>query len=108
MKIDPKCPVCGRDEEDRGHLFFKCRLAKQTWNLLNLEGKRQTMAMQTSSLDVLAVILKENEEVQNLMVITLWFIWANRNAVREEGRGRSGEELTRAIRSYAHEINTSR
>jgi len=36
-------------------------------------------------------------------VATRWFIWANRNAIREEGRGRSGEDLAHAIRSYAYE-----
>lgn len=29
MHIDIKCPVCGCIGEDGGHLFFKCKLAKQ-------------------------------------------------------------------------------
>lgn len=31
------------------------------------------------------------------MVITLWFIWQERNIVREEGRRRSAEALVRSI-----------
>lgn len=33
MKIDAGCPVCGNRNEDGGHLFFKCRLAKDVWRL---------------------------------------------------------------------------
>jgi hypothetical protein len=28
MKLDVKCPVYGREGEDGGHLFFKCKLAR--------------------------------------------------------------------------------
>lgn len=108
MKIDPICPVCGRDDENGGHLFFKCRLAKQTWNVLGLEDMRQIMVMQNSLRDVMSVILSKDKETENLLVTALWFIWANRNAVREEGRGRSGEDLGRAVRAYAYESNTPR
>ena len=63
MKIDPICPVCMRDDECGGHLFFKCRLAKQAWNFLGLEGMRQTMALQNSPRDVMSVILSKDEEI---------------------------------------------
>jgi hypothetical protein len=29
MKLDTKCPVCNQLDEDEGHLFLKCKLAKQ-------------------------------------------------------------------------------
>jgi len=28
MRIDPKCPVCNRFDEDGGHLFFKCKTVR--------------------------------------------------------------------------------
>jgi hypothetical protein len=28
MNLDVKCPVYGREGEDGGHLFFKCKLAR--------------------------------------------------------------------------------
>jgi ribonuclease HI len=107
MEIDPCCPVCGRDNEDGGHLFFKCKLAKQVWNLLALEDRRQRLAAQFSAMEAVSVILSEKEEMATLMVITLWSLWTNRNAFREEGRGRRAEELARAIRIYANETSQS-
>jgi hypothetical protein len=71
-----------------GHLFFKRKLAKQVWNMLVLEGRRQRLATQFSAMEAVSVILSEKEEMTTLMVITLWSLWTNRNAVREEGRGR--------------------
>ncbi|XP_066373674.1 uncharacterized protein [Miscanthus floridulus] len=105
MDIDTKCPVCARDSEDGGHLFFKCRLAKQVWNLLALESKRQHLARLLTAQDVISHILGEREQIAVLMVITLWFLWTNRNTVREEKRGRSAEELARSIRVYANEVS---
>jgi hypothetical protein len=46
MEIDIVCPVCARSSEDGGHLFFKCKLAKQVWNLLAMEDKRKKLAVQ--------------------------------------------------------------
>ena len=104
MEIDPHCPVCGTDIEDGGHLLFRRKLAKQVWNLLALEDRRHRLATQFSAMDAVSIILSEKEEIAILMVITLWSLWTNRNAVLEEGRGRRAEELARSIRIYANEI----
>jgi hypothetical protein len=37
------------------------------------------------------------------MFITFWFLWTERNIVREEGRRRSAETIARAIQIYAGE-----
>lgn len=37
------------------------------------------------------------------MVITLWFIWSERNCIREEGRRRPAEAIVRRIELYANE-----
>lgn len=37
--IDTKCPVCDRFDEDGGHSFLKCKLAKQVWKELKMEDK---------------------------------------------------------------------
>jgi hypothetical protein len=67
-------PVCARDREDGGHLFFKCKIAKQVWNLLALDGKRKQLASLLTAHDVSSQILGENERTAVLMVITLWFL----------------------------------
>ena len=85
--------------EDGGHLFFKCKAAKQVWELMSMEGLRQNLAAQASARDTVAIILKEKEPTRTHAVVTLWFLWTNRNAIRHEGRGRSGSELARGIKS---------
>jgi len=90
--------------EDGGHLFFKCKAAKQVWELLSMEGLRQNLAAQASARDTVAIILKEKEPIRTHAVVTLWFLWTNRNAIRHEERGRSGSELARGIKSYCHEL----
>lgn len=38
-----------------------------------------------------------------LMIIALWFTWSKRNTIREEGRRRSPQMLTRCVELYAME-----
>jgi hypothetical protein len=37
MKIDTRCCMCGRFDEDGGHLLLKCKEVKEVWRELNLE-----------------------------------------------------------------------
>jgi hypothetical protein len=62
-------------------------------------------AAKIGSVDAVSIILAEREESAILMVITLWTLWTNRNAVREEGRRKRDEELARSIRVYVNEIS---
>jgi hypothetical protein len=53
--------------------------------MLVLEDRRQSLVAQFSAMDAVSVILSEKEEMATLMIITLWSLWTNRNAVWEEG-----------------------
>jgi hypothetical protein len=103
MKMYTRCPVCNHLGEDGGHLFFKCRLAKQLWRLLGPEDKRNILASIQTSLDAVEVILKAREQKKMLMIIALWFTWSERNAIREEGKWRSPRVLARCVEMYANE-----
>jgi len=48
--------MCGRLDEDSGHLFFKCKFVKQVWRELHLEGVRASLAKQSSAHDVMETI----------------------------------------------------
>jgi hypothetical protein len=102
MKIGINCPVCGLIGEDGGHLFFKCRLAKEIWSRLCLEKERLELATTVLVRDAIELILTAKEDKGLLMTIAMWFIWCERNLIREEGRRRSAEFVTR-IKSYAEE-----
>ena len=103
MKIIDKCVVCGATGEDGGHLFFKCKMAKKIWRHLSLESVRTNLA--NAALVRIAVLrILELEEEQKLLVITaLWFIWQERNIIREEGRRRPVQLIARYAKTYIHE-----
>jgi hypothetical protein len=91
LKIDTVCPIYGREDEDGAHLFFKCKLARNVWQLLSLEGDRVVLAALNTPVEALEHILKAKEENKPLMVILLWFLWTERNTVRKK---ENGEVLT--------------
>jgi hypothetical protein len=49
--------------------------------------------------------MRVREENRLIMIILLWFLWTERNLVREQGRRRSADTLARSIRLYAAEIS---
>lgn len=81
-----RCPVCNHLGEDGGHLFFKCKLAKQLWRLLGLEAEREALESVQTAIGASEVILQAWEHKKLMMVIVLWFVWSERNIIREEGR----------------------
>jgi len=58
MKIDTRCVLCGRYDEDDGHLFFKCKCARKIWDELNLEQIRQSPVNAQTAREVVEIILK--------------------------------------------------
>lgn len=37
FKMETICPMCKRFDEDCGHIFFKCKNAREGWRLLQME-----------------------------------------------------------------------
>jgi len=54
--------MCGRFDEDGGHLFFKCKNVCSLWSELQLEHARAHMASMLSAKGVVDDILKLKEE----------------------------------------------
>lgn len=107
MKINTVCPVCNRLNEDGGHQFFKCKFAKKVWRELCLERERQNLSKMLSPWEVTSTIMQMKGNLQIIVVILMWFLWTERNAVRENGRGRSAKALSRSIRIYTDELSRS-
>ena len=55
---------------------------------MNLESLRLKLATTVLVKDTVELILKAKEEQKLLMIITMWYIWQERNIIREEGRRR--------------------
>ena len=84
--------------------FLKCKLAKQIWRELKLEKEWASLCGLGTARDVIDQIMKAMEDRWQLMFITLWFIWSERNLVREEGHRRPAEIVARAIKIYVGEM----
>jgi hypothetical protein len=103
MKIPTRCPVCDQ-LEDGGHLFLKCKLAKQLWRALGLEADRVILANKQLALDTVEFNLLSTEYKKLVMTTTLWYIWSERNLIREEGKRQSIELLARSVEIYVKEM----
>jgi hypothetical protein len=71
MKIDTHCCMCGRFDEDGGHLFFKCKAVKEVWRALNLETIRCELAESVSARDMMEKVLKLDPKTQIMVVLLL-------------------------------------
>ena len=91
MKIDYNFPICGEIGEDGGHLFFKCRLAKEIWSRPNLDRERVALAATVLVRHAVEMILKSKEDCKLLMITAIWIIWSEHNLIKEEGRRRSAK-----------------
>jgi hypothetical protein len=108
MKIDTICPVCNRFDEDGGHLFLKCKLAKNIWRELKLDREWEKYKEFGCAREVVHQMLLENEEKRCLMFTMVWYIWAERNLIREEGRRRPAEVIAHLISIYADEMKATK
>jgi hypothetical protein len=88
--------------ENGGHLFFKCKLAKQLWRLLGLEAEREALVSIQTAIGAAEVTMQAREHKKLMMIIALWFTWSERNMIREERR-RSPQVLARLVELYVKE-----
>lgn len=86
MKLDIKCCMCGRMDEDGAHLLLKCEEVKGVWRELNLENVLRNLAEAGSAKEMMEKVLKLKPPVQTTVVLLLWIWWGKRNKWREEGR----------------------
>jgi hypothetical protein len=103
MHIDAKCPICGRVDEDGGHLFFKCKTIRQVWNLFKLERERSLMAEMQSAMEVVRCMLNLKEEKQLTCLTAIWIWLSERNNIREGGRGRGAVQIAQSVSVYSRD-----
>jgi hypothetical protein len=104
MDIDTRCVMCCRQNEDGGHLFFRCKYARHLWQALNLNDLRELLREKQSAKEVVREILKQKQERQLLAVVLLWLWWQERNSVREGDKRREAVDLAFIIQKQATEF----
>jgi hypothetical protein len=68
-----------------------------------MERERLELAEKLSPIDVVLFILGAKEDTRMRMIILIWYLWSERNAIREENR-RSAEGIARCVRTYSDEV----
>jgi hypothetical protein len=97
MELDTKCVVCGRFNEDGGHLFFKCKYEKPVRQGLQLETVRNILSSKQSTREVVQHILELKKDVQAKVTTLLWQWWLERNRIWKGGRARPPAVLAATI-----------
>ena len=103
MKIETKCVMFERFDEDGAHFFFKCKGVRQIWAILQLEPIRETLAELLSVREMVEAIVKMKPDIQRRVITLLYLWWSERCGVREGEQARSSERLAQVIFSYAAE-----
>ena len=64
VRLDTRCPICYRFDEDCGHLFFKCKKVKECWRGLCMEHIRELLQTCRSGKEVIEKVwtLQEKEQ----------------------------------------------
>lgn len=72
------CVMCGRLDEDGGHLFFKCKNVRHVWLHMQLEHIRAQLVLASSAKEIVEGILNLQEEVQCRVGTLLYLWWSER------------------------------
>lgn len=93
------CYYCGQGKEDGGHLFIRCKWAKEIWRGLGLDGERMRLEKITSVHEMLDQVWKLDENQRVLIFVFWWQWWNQRNNVCEGKLPLPAPEIIRRIRS---------
>jgi hypothetical protein len=81
MDCDTRCVCCRRLDEDKVHLFFKCKKMKKEWERLEMETIRECSCSCQSAHAVIEELplLTENEKCK--VCCSIWRWWTRRNKI---------------------------
>ena len=104
VKTETVCPVCYRLDEDCGHLFFKCKMAKECWRMMNLEHIRAELEQCRSGKETVMRILSFEQKDQNRVFIWLWRWWSARNKANVGERMATAAEISNSVSFHMMEF----
>jgi hypothetical protein len=81
MDCETRCVCCRRLDEDKAHLFFKCKKMKKEWERLEMETIRECSCSCQSAHAVIEELplLTENEKCK--VCCSIWRWWTRRNKI---------------------------
>ena len=72
MKVDTRCPVCNRYDEDGGHCFLKCKKVRRLWWLAQMEEIREKLLKSNDPISMFDEIFRLTEEDRMKVCILFW------------------------------------
>lgn len=70
LRLDPICCICGRQDEDGGHLLFKCKEVRKVWRELNLEEVTCQLANAGTAKEMMEMVLGLHGKEQLTVIMT--------------------------------------
>jgi hypothetical protein len=104
IKTETVCPMCRRFDEDDGHIFFKCKNARECWQELQLEDARCCLAQCRLGKEVAEKIWTMPSENQVKIVVWLWRWWTARNKANAGERVQSAGEVCSSVQYHLSEF----
>ena len=97
IKLDTRCPVCFRLDEDGGHCFLKCKSVKALWRAMELEQIRIELESCPNAKWVMIQILNKKENICIKICTLLWTWWLERNRANQ---GQQVRNLNQILHSW--------
>ena len=103
VELDTNCVVCGRQFEDGGHLFFRCKKVRNLWRILQLDNVRSDLMACQGPLRVLQYVLQLPDEQKMRTVALLWCWWSERNKANHGEKLLTADEFQFLIKRHTDE-----
>ena len=85
VATDGVCPICGNEAESICHALFRCNFAKDVWSRWK-ECPTKICVENQDFVDVaLGLFYAGTNRDMEIMAVTTWEIWYNRNQCVHEG-----------------------
>jgi hypothetical protein len=104
IKLDTRCPVCWRLDEDGGHCFLECKYVCACWRGLQLEDVRQQLLEAQSAIEFVKSMLDLETNICLKVATLLWEMWDVRNKMNAGERLVSSQEMCGAVLCMVMEI----
>jgi hypothetical protein len=104
IKLDTRCPVCWRLDEDGGHCFLECKYVCACWRGLQLEDVRQQLLEAQSTIEFVKSMLDLETNICLKVATLLWEMWDVRNKMNAGERLISSQEMGGAVLCMVMEI----
>lgn len=104
MKVDTRCPLCFRLDEDGGHCFIKCKNVKEVWRKALLDHVRLQLINCDDAVNFMDTIFSLNEEDKIKTCILLWCWWHQRNRANVGDTIKTSDEICSSINYHVMHV----